>query len=82
LDGDLTLLIRPDTARVDDHGPFVFNGILTAASFRGSRQRITLQIDQVSLTFEFPFSEVLPPTGSRLSLSITPENSLKLFSKR
>lgn len=82
LSGDVTLLVRPDTARLDNAGPYTIRGELEATSFRGSRQRATIIVNQFPLTFEFPFSEVLPVPGTQINLSITPQNSLKVFSKK
>jgi ABC-type Fe3+/spermidine/putrescine transport system ATPase subunit len=79
LNGDVTLLIRPDTARLDNQGPVTIEGVLMNTSFRGSRQRATFMVDQISLIFEFPFSEVLPPSGTQMPISLTPQDSLRLF---
>jgi len=81
LEGEVELLIRPDMARLDDKGPWVLRGLFSEVSFRGSRQRITLVINNLPLTFEFPFSVTLPDVGSEMTLSLYPESVIKIFPK-
>lgn len=81
LEGEVELLIRPDMARLDDTGPWVLRGLFSEVSFRGSRQRITLVINNLPLTFEFPFSVTLPDVGSEMTLSLYPESVIKIFPK-
>jgi ABC-type Fe3+/spermidine/putrescine transport system ATPase subunit len=80
-EGEVELLIRPDMARLDDKGPWVLRGLFTEVSFRGSRQRITLIVNHLLLTFEFPFSVTLPEVGSEMTLSLNPESVIKVFPK-
>jgi len=50
LEGEVELLIRPDMARLDDTGPWVLRGLFSEVSFRGSRQRITLVINNLRIS--------------------------------
>jgi ABC-type Fe3+/spermidine/putrescine transport system ATPase subunit len=77
--GKVSLLIRPDMARLDDSGPVILKGILKEVSFRGSMQRITVVINRFSLIFEFPSTSTLPDTGSNISVSIDPNIAIKVF---
>ncbi len=81
MSGEVVMLVRPDMARLDGDGPFTITGSSSWVSFRGSRQRLTLQVKDTLLTFEFPFSLTLPPVGDQITLSITPSTAIKLFPK-
>ncbi len=79
IDGPVSILIRPDMARLDDSGPFVLHGLLQEVSFRGSLQRISITIDQTSLSFEFPSNISLPCTGQGIAISLDPDLAIKIF---
>jgi len=79
IDGPVSILIRPDMARLDDSGPLVLHGLLQEASFRGSLQRISITIDQTSLSFEFPSNISLPGPGQGITISLDPDIAIKIF---
>ena len=81
LDGESFLLIRPDMARLDDSGPLVLHGSIAEISFRGSRQRVIIIVNQIPLSFEFPFSQSVPQVGTQTAISLDPELAMKLFPK-
>ncbi len=78
--GDLSILIRPDMARLDDQGPVILQGSFSDVSFRGSRQRVTIMVNNTPLIFEFPYSQTLPELGSQVTFSLTPHSAIKIFS--
>lgn len=77
--GDVSLLIRPDMARLDNNGPIVLSGIFKEVSFRGSSQRITLLVNHVPLAFEFPSMVNLPNPGTEMTISLDPASAIKIF---
>lgn len=79
LRGKVFILVRPDMARLDDQGPWVLRGHFLGASFRGSRQLVTLLVNEQSLTFEFMSSTNLPPVGSELMISLDPRLAINIF---
>ncbi len=79
LEGDVLLMIRPDMARLDGAGPMVIHGLFSSVSFRGSRQRVTLQVDHTSLNFEFPSASSLPEAGTIITISLDPLTAIKIF---
>lgn len=79
LDGKVNLLIRPDTARLDEKGPIVLRGLFSSVSFRGSRQKITLMVNHFPLVFEFPSLAPLPKVGAEMTLSLNPNSAIKIF---
>lgn len=79
LAGKVNLLIRPDMASLDDKGPMRIRGLFTGLSFRGSRQRITLQVDHIPLIFELPSLVPLPKMGAEITLCIDPNTAIQIF---
>jgi ABC-type Fe3+/spermidine/putrescine transport system ATPase subunit len=76
---NIHLLIRPDKASLDGHSPILLKGIFKEASFRGSRQRILLEVNKILLTFEFASQIALPKPGSEIVLSLDPLSAIKVF---
>ncbi len=72
-------MIRPDVARLDDQGPAVVRGIYKGSSFRGSRQKVTLQVNQLDLNFDFPSAEVMPKVGTEMVVSFDPRTAIKIY---
>jgi hypothetical protein len=69
-------------ARLDDKGPWIIRGESSAVSFRGSRQRVTILVNNIPLIFEFPFSSVLPGIGAKITISLTPDSAVKIYSSQ
>jgi ABC-type Fe3+/spermidine/putrescine transport system ATPase subunit len=80
--GEVSLLIRPDMARLDEKGPLVLRGLFSDVSFRGSSQRVTTIIENTALTFEFPFSLPLPEVGNEIVISLDPDSAIKIYPKQ
>jgi ABC-type Fe3+/spermidine/putrescine transport system ATPase subunit len=78
-EGKINLLIRPDNACMDDHGPIVLRGLFTEVSFRGSKQRITLIVNHIPLIFEFNSQIYLPNLGTEMNISLDPLSAIKVF---
>jgi thiamine transport system ATP-binding protein len=79
LDGKAVLLLRPDMALLESHGPVILHGKVNEVSFRGSRQRISILVDQIPLTFEFPSQIKIPGPGGEIILSFDPATAIKIF---
>ncbi len=79
--GPAQLLIRPDAAQPGPQGPLVLHGTLQDLSFRGSLQRIWLNLDGVLLTFDLPSTAALPLIGQSMSISLSPQQALRIFQK-
>lgn len=80
--GQVNILVRPDMARLDDNGPLILRGEFSGVSFRGSQQRVTILVNDIPLIFEFPSSLVLPALGSQVTISLTPDSAIKIFSNQ
>jgi ABC-type Fe3+/spermidine/putrescine transport system ATPase subunit len=67
--GAARLLIRPDAAEPSGAD---FSGIVQEKTFRGSLQRLTVQINDLPLTFEFPAAADLPEPGKPFAFRLNP----------
>jgi len=52
--GNVSILIRPDKASLENTGKLSLRGCIKEVSFRGSQQKITFVTNHIPLTFEFP----------------------------
>lgn len=77
--GEVQVMIRPDTAHPGEQGPAVLRGIFRSASFRGSRQRVTLEVNHSLLSFDFPPAVELPKEGGEMTVSFDPARAVKVF---
>jgi len=77
--GAVTVLIRPDAARLDGNGGFDIHGRLTRVDFRGSICRATFAVSGLSLTFDFPSSVDLPDIGETVPLKIDLHGGILIF---
>jgi ABC-type Fe3+/spermidine/putrescine transport system ATPase subunit len=72
-----TLLIRPEGARLANGstrqtGDVHLTGIITDRQFQGSTYRISLQLGELSLTFDLPIDPSPPSVGQSIHLVLNP----------
>jgi ABC-type Fe3+/spermidine/putrescine transport system ATPase subunit len=77
-EGQVTVLIRPDAARLDPKGlpdpsGLVVDGELVERSFRGERTRIVVRANETPLEFQVDSTETLPPVGAQIRLALRSE---------
>jgi ABC-type Fe3+/spermidine/putrescine transport system ATPase subunit len=77
--GTVSLLIRPDMARLENKGEITLRGFIKEVSFRGSRQKIIFVTNQIPLIFEFPSVVVLPELNSETTICLDPVSAIKIF---
>jgi ABC-type Fe3+/spermidine/putrescine transport system ATPase subunit len=83
--GKVTVMIRPDSATLDQHKIFQISGEVIETSFRGTITRVVLSVDnqldnsKIKLAFEFSSNIQIPETGELISLSFDPKNAIQLF---
>jgi ABC-type Fe3+/spermidine/putrescine transport system ATPase subunit len=77
--GPISLLIRPDAARLDGSGMARLEGKVLENSFRGTSQRVRVQVGEQVLGFDFPSTTTLPAIGEHLSISLDPEQGIEIF---
>jgi ABC-type Fe3+/spermidine/putrescine transport system ATPase subunit len=77
--GRVKALIRPDYAIFGDSGPYIIQARIKECSFRGNWQRISLAVNQVELTFDFPSYVLIPKVGQSSKISLDPARSIQLY---
>jgi len=83
--GKVTVLIRPDSATLDQQKTFQISGKVIETSFRGTLSRIVVSVDnqldnsEIKLTFEFSSNMQIPEIGEIISLSFDPRTAVQLF---
>lgn len=83
--GKVTVLIRPDSATLDQQKTFQISGKVIETSFRGTLSRIVVSVDnqldnsKIKLTFEFSSNMQIPEIGELISLSFDPRTAVQLF---
>jgi ABC-type Fe3+/spermidine/putrescine transport system ATPase subunit len=80
IQGDVHLLIRPEITSLDEQGPITLSGVITEVSFRGSRQKLSILVNDIPLTFEITSQVTLPTPGSNMKISLDPLKMVKVFS--
>jgi len=80
IQGNVDLLLRPELTGLDDKGSLTLNGLVTEVSFRGSRQKLSLLVNDIPLTFEYPTQVTLPDPGNYMKINLDPLTSIKIFS--
>jgi ABC-type Fe3+/spermidine/putrescine transport system ATPase subunit len=73
--GQVTLLIRPEAAVIDQQGSGTsISGTLTSRSFRGALVHVTVQCAPgVTLAFDLPARAEIPAAGQPITLALQPE---------
>jgi ABC-type Fe3+/spermidine/putrescine transport system ATPase subunit len=79
LQGDVTMLLRPDVVRTREAAPCQIQGSVVETTFHGQTIRLVLQINSEQLTFNFRSNEQFPAPGETMQLSFWPEQALQLF---
>ncbi len=77
--GNVTVLLRPDAVRLDNHGAYRLEGRLVKCSFRGNSCRAVIQVNGRELTFEFSSNTDLPEPGGILRLTFDPAEAVQIF---
>jgi ABC-type Fe3+/spermidine/putrescine transport system ATPase subunit len=77
--GDLTILVRPESMRLDMDGPNIFEGTIIDKIFLGSLCRISVEIKGTTLTFDFQPQAQLPEKYSAIKLSYDPQKAIQIL---
>jgi ABC-type Fe3+/spermidine/putrescine transport system ATPase subunit len=78
-EGDVTVLIRPNSARLDEKGKLKFEARLLEHSFRGTTCRAIFDVNGLRLTFEFLSDVDLPEQGHTIVLSFEPSTAIQVL---
>jgi ABC-type Fe3+/spermidine/putrescine transport system ATPase subunit len=77
--GSVTVLVRPDAARLDDEGRVKKEGTVVERSFRGNTCRAVVEVDDLQMTFEFLSREAVPEQGKSIRLTFNPEEAVQVL---
>ncbi|MBN1537260.1 MAG: ABC transporter ATP-binding protein [Anaerolineales bacterium] len=77
--GEITFLLRPDAVSLGVEGACHLKGRVARRSFRGSACRLTAEVNQTLLTFEFSTSQPIPPVGETVDFIFNPEEAIWVF---
>jgi ABC-type Fe3+/spermidine/putrescine transport system ATPase subunit len=81
-DGEVSLLLRPDAARLDGSGSLSLEGRLASCSFRGGYCRANVEVNGVTMVFDFPANSRLPEDGEPIHLSFEPAEAVQIFERK
>ena len=80
VNGDVTVLLRPDGVKIGAKGKFQIEGNIVKRTFSGNAYRVTVNVQGVMLSFDFPASTTeLPPNGKSITLSFDPQVALQIL---
>jgi len=79
--GRVTMLLRPDSVKLNSDGPCHLIGKIGGVSFRGNLYRIMVEINGFNLLFDFPTNSVMPNTGDQIELSFEPDEAIQILLK-
>jgi ABC-type Fe3+/spermidine/putrescine transport system ATPase subunit len=77
--GRVKALIRPDNVMLNEAGPCILRGKIMDCSFRGNWQRISISVNQVKVSFDFPSHLAIPKEGQPVTISIDPARSILVY---
>jgi ABC-type Fe3+/spermidine/putrescine transport system ATPase subunit len=79
LPGNVTVLVRPDAAGLDDSQPVALEGRVIRKTFQGSTCRIEIEVKGAQLVFDLPSNLPLPVSGESIRLSYSPQEAIQVF---
>jgi ABC-type Fe3+/spermidine/putrescine transport system ATPase subunit len=75
----VTLLLRPDAARLGVAGAYALDGTVVERSFRGSTCRLVVTTHGKRLTFDFLSTEPIPSLGEEVRLAFDPREAVQVL---
>lgn len=79
LKGQVTVLIRPDSATIDGHTGIQLRGKIIEKTFRGNLCQVRLTVEGTELMFNFLSNLTLAPAGEEIQLSFDPQDGITVF---
>jgi ABC-type Fe3+/spermidine/putrescine transport system ATPase subunit len=79
LQGEVTVLLRPDAVQAGEGDPCRIQGTVVEATFRGQTCRLVLQVADQPLAFNFPSNVQLPAPGEAMVISFSSDQALQFF---
>ncbi len=82
LQGKVTVLLRPDSVRLDQEGPCRVSGTITGLSFRGTTCRTLIRVNLLDLSFDLPTNITIPKLGDQINLSFDPAEAVQILAEK
>jgi len=77
--GQVTVLLRPDSVKLNQEGSCRLNGTIGSLSFRGNLYRVVVNVNGFDLYFDFPAKTTMPNIGDPIELSFEPVEAIQIF---
>ncbi|MDX1435202.1 MAG: ABC transporter ATP-binding protein [Anaerolineales bacterium] len=78
--GPVKVLLRPDRASLNGAGDVHLNGVVLERAFRGDHSRLNVDVESVSLSFDFPSDPTLPSPGETITISLDSGDGMQVWS--
>jgi len=79
LEGEVTVIIRPDSASLNSQSGILIEGTLIEKTFRGNLCQAVIISNEVKLAFNFLSNTELPEKGADINLSLDPNEAISAF---
>lgn len=79
LEGEVTVLIRPDSASLNGQSGIRIEGTLIEKTFRGNLCQVVINSNDVELKFNFLSNSDLPEEGEDINLRLDPNEAISAF---
>jgi ABC-type Fe3+/spermidine/putrescine transport system ATPase subunit len=79
LDGPVTVLLHPQGVKVNGGTGSQVEGVVTSRSFRGNLCRATIEVNGITLEFDFFSHDHLPGIGEKVGLSFDPRLAFQVL---
>lgn len=79
-EGEVTILLRPDSVHIDGPGTGQLEAQLVNCSFRGNTCRAVFDVRGVELIFDIPYRIKVPERGETVKLTFDPYQAIQVFS--
>ncbi|MGW8251324.1 MAG: ABC transporter ATP-binding protein, partial [Anaerolineales bacterium] len=74
-----TILLRPDSIRLEGGAPGQLEGKLINCTFRGNTCRAVVNVNGIELLFDLPYTAHIPPIGETIRLWFDPQEAIQVF---
>lgn len=78
-DGDVTVLLRPDSVKLGPGNEYQTTGEVSDLFFRGANCNMSIKIGSLELSFEFTSNQPLPGSGEKITISFNPQEAIQIF---
>jgi ABC-type Fe3+/spermidine/putrescine transport system ATPase subunit len=77
--GEIIILLRPESMRLSDEGPHTLEGEVVERTFLGTACRAVIEVHGIRLTFDFPPQACVPEPRQTARVSFTAHEAIQVF---